>query len=93
MIRRGSRTTRAAERVREQLRAEAHAEHRDPALDRLAQQRRLGGQHRVGVDVADRLLAAEREQPVDLVEVGQRLAVTQAVLAQLDAGGADRGPA
>ena len=32
------------------------------------EQRRLGGQHRVGVDVADRLLAAEREQPVDLVE-------------------------
>ena len=76
----------------EQLGAEADAEHGDPAVDRLAQQRRLGAEHRIAVDVEHRLLAAERQQAVDLVERGQRLAVAQAPLVELDAGRADGVP-
>jgi hypothetical protein len=81
----------AAQGVREELRAEADAEHGDPAPDRLAQARRLGFQHRVGGDVADRLLAAEREQAVDGVEIGQRVTAAQPALVELDARGDHRG--
>ena len=64
----------AAERVGEQLGAEADAEHRHVALDRLAQQRDLLEQVRVALDLRHRLRAAEADDPVDGVEVGQRVA-------------------
>ena len=69
---------RAAKRVGEQLRAEAHAEHRHAALGRLVQQRRLSRQRRIGGG----LLAAERHDAVDLAERGKRVAVAQEALAR-----------
>ena len=77
---------RAAVRVGEQLRAEAHAEHRHAALGRLAQQRRLPRQRRVERG----LLAAERHDAVDLAERGQRVAVAQEALVQARSGGLQR---
>ena len=71
----------------EQLRAEADAEHRQAALDGLAEQRGLGRHHRQAVDVAHRLLAAERQDAVDLVERRQGVAVAQPALVDRDSRG------
>jgi hypothetical protein len=77
--------------VGEQLCAEAHAEHGQLARDRAAQQRCLGPQRRVVLDVEDRLLAAERDDPVDGVEVGQRVAAAHVALVERHPGLAQDG--
>ena len=72
----------AAERVGEQLGAEADAEHRHVALDRPAQQLGLFEQVRVALDLRHRLRAAEADEPVDGVEIGQRVAGQAVVVGQ-----------
>ncbi len=78
----------AAVRVREQLRAEAHAEHRHAARRRVPQQRGLAGEP--GVERV--LLAAEHHDPVVLAERGQRVAAAREALVELGARTAQRGP-
>ena len=69
--------------MRQQLRAEAHAEHGQPSRDRLAQQLRFRGQQRVAVDLADRLIAPEGHDPIRLVGARQGVAVEQPALVEL----------
>ena len=77
--------------MREQLAAQAHAQHRELALHGRPQQRGLGAQARLVVDVEHRLLAAERQDPVDLGEVGQRVAAADVALVEHDASSLEDG--
>jgi hypothetical protein len=54
------------------------------------QQPGLGGEPRLALEVARALLAAEREQPVDGAELGQRVAPPREALVELEARGAQR---
>ena len=76
-----------AVRVREQLRAEADAEHRDAARRRVAEQRGLARE--TGLERV--LLAAQHHDPVVLADLGQRVAVAREALVELRAGTAQRG--
>jgi hypothetical protein len=76
----------AAVRVREQLGAEADAEHRHALRGGVAQERGLVGQGRVGRG----LLAAEHEDPVRVARGGKRVAAAQEALVELGAGLAQR---
>ena len=62
------------ERSRQQLRAEADAEHRHLAAHRLGQPLALGRQLRVALDFVDVHRPAHHDRAGDLVVVGQRLA-------------------
>ena len=76
--------------MREQLRPEADAEHRDTADRGVAQELRLGGQERIAIDVADRLVAPEGDDPVGLVDGRQRVSVEQTALVELSSRGPKR---
>ena len=56
----------------QELTAEADAEHGNPIPRGGSQKLHLGSQIGVAVELRDRLLAAERDDPVDLVERRQR---------------------
>ena len=62
------------ERPRQQLGAEADAEHRHPALHRLGQPLALGGQRREALDLVDVHRPAHDDGARDLVVPGQRMA-------------------
>ena len=65
---------RSAERAGQELGAQADAEDRDLAADRLGQPRALAGQSRVEIDLVDVHRPAHEHGAGDLVVVGQRLA-------------------
>ena len=69
-------STRASERLGDELRAEADAENRNAALDGLAHQADLGLEMRVLVDLVDVHRAAEKHEPAVAVEgrLGVRVA-------------------
>jgi hypothetical protein len=89
MIRRGMRRTSAPS---DHLPAQARAEHGRALRHRLAQQLCLGAQVAVLVDVAGRLTAAQRQDAVDLAELGHGIAARQVALVELDAGGPQGAP-
>jgi hypothetical protein len=64
----------------------ADPEHGDRTRDGVAQQGRLQTQRRVVLDAQHRLLTTERHDPVDRVEVGERVAAAHVALVDQEAG-------
>ena len=66
----------------QELTAEAYAEHGNPIPRGGPQQLHLGSQVGVAVELRDRLLAAERDDPVDLVEPRERVTAAKVTLVE-----------
>jgi hypothetical protein len=79
-----------SEGMRQELAAEADAEDGHTAVDGRAQELRFRLQVVVACDVAHRLVAAEREQRVGLVQRRERIAKLKIALLELQPGLAQR---
>ena len=73
---------RRAHRPSEQLGAQAEPEHGNAARDGSRQEVGFGVQRRLGVEIDGRLRAAEGDEPVDRVELGERVVARDVVLLQ-----------